>query len=324
MGLFQLVKQNYGVGLFPDFPGKLSPLLVAHIAGRGAHQPGRGVGLPVFGHIEAKHGLLVPEQRLGQGLAQLGFPHAGGSAEEEGACGTAILPQPRPAAPDGGGHRPNRFLLADHPLVQDGFQIHQPFRLASAQGLHRDSRPLGHHPGHVLLPHQHGPGAGPPPVSGSLILILEVVRHVPQHGGPLEIHRGNRLVQLRLRLVHPPVQFLQLRRGDCRGQPHGGGGLVHQIHRLVRKLAVRQIPDGKIHRRLQRLVGDGQVMMELVPAAQDIEDLQRGFPGGRLHLHRLKPPLQGAVLLDIPAVFRPGGGADDLQLSPAQGGLQDI
>ena len=38
----------------------------------------------------------------------------------------------------------------------------------------------------------------------------------------------------------------------------------------------------------------------------------------------LEAPLQGGVLLDVLAVLIEGGGADDLELAPAQGGLEDI
>ena len=42
---------------------------------------------------------------------------------------------------------------------------------------------------------------------------------------------------------------------------------------------------------------------------------------GLVHLHRLEPPLQGGILLDILAVFVQGGGADAVQLAPGQHGL---
>ena len=45
---------------------------------------------------------------------------------------------------------------------------------------------------------------------------------------------------------------------------------------------------------------------------------------GSVHRHRLEPALQGGVLFNVLAVLVEGGGADDLDLSPGQGGLQDV
>ncbi len=43
--------------------------------------------------------------------------------------------------------------------------------------------------------------------------------------------------------------------------------------------------------------------------------------GGLAHHDRLEPALQRGVLFDVLAVFVHGGGADDLQFAPGQGGL---
>ena len=50
-----------------------------------------------------------------------------------------------------------------------------------------------------------------------------------------------------------------------------------------------------------------------------------GILDGRLvHRHRLEPALQSGVLFDILAIFVQGGGADDLDLTAAQRGLDDV
>ena len=65
-------------------------------------------------------------------------------------------------------------------------------------------------------------------------------------------------------------------------------------------------------------------MVLLVIVGDALEDLDAVLDGGFVHRHRLEAPLQGGVLLDVLAVLGKGGGADDLDLAPAQGGLQDI
>ena len=46
--------------------------------------------------------------------------------------------------------------------------------------------------------------------------------------------------------------------------------------------------------------------------------------GGLLHGHGLEPALQSRILLDVLSILCKGGGADDLDVAPAQGGLQDV
>ena len=55
-----------------------------------------------------------------------------------------------------------------------------------------------------------------------------------------------------------------------------------------------------------------------------LQDLQRILDIGLIHGDRLEAALQRGVLLDVLAVLVEGGGADDLNLAPAQGGLQDV
>ena len=64
--------------------------------------------------------------------------------------------------------------------------------------------------------------------------------------------------------------------------------------------------------------------MGLIAVPQAPEDGPGGVLIGFGYQNGLKAPLQGGVLLDILAVLVGGGGADDLQLAPAQGGLDDV
>ena len=70
-----------------------------------------------------------------------------------------------------------------------------------------------------------------------------------------------------------------------------GAALVDKVNGLVGQEPLRQIPSGQVHRRGERLVGDGQVVMLLVSAADAPQNLQSLFPGGLSHRHRLEAPL---------------------------------
>ena len=157
-----------------------------------------------------------------------------------------------------------------------------------------------------------------------LQLPAEVPLRVPEHSCLLKVLLPDGLRQLPSRLDRPLLQLLQFLRQDPCGQPGPGGCLVHQIDGLVRQEALGQIADGQVHRCRQSPVGDGQMVVGLIPAPQPPEDSQCFLPGGFPDGDRLEPPLQGGVLLDIPPVFVQGGGPQHLDLPPGEGGFQDV
>ena len=65
-------------------------------------------------------------------------------------------------------------------------------------------------------------------------------------------------------------------------------------------------------------------MVLLIIMGDAPDDLHAVLNGGLIHRHRLEAALQGGVLLDVLAVLGEGGGADDLDLPPGQGGLEDV
>ena len=65
-------------------------------------------------------------------------------------------------------------------------------------------------------------------------------------------------------------------------------------------------------------------MVGLVVGGHPLDDLHAVLNGGLLHDDRLEAPLQGGVLLNVLAVLVEGGGADHLELPPAEGGLEDV
>ena len=73
----------------------------------------------------------------------------------------------------------------------------------------------------------------------------------------------------------------------------------------------------------QRVVGDGDPVVRLVPVAQPLEDLD-GVRHRRLaDLDRLETTLERGVLLHVLAVLVQGGGTDGLQLTAGQHRLED-
>ena len=65
-------------------------------------------------------------------------------------------------------------------------------------------------------------------------------------------------------------------------------------------------------------------MVDLVAFAQSAEDADRVFDGGFADQHRLEPPLERRVLLDVLAVLVERGGADGVQLAACEHRLQHV
>ncbi len=64
--LLDLVEQDDLIGPPAHGLGQRAALFIADIAGRRADQPGDGVLLHVFAHVDADHGVLVVEQEFGE------------------------------------------------------------------------------------------------------------------------------------------------------------------------------------------------------------------------------------------------------------------
>ena len=125
MGLFDLVEQNDGVGLPADLLRQLARLVIAHIARRGAYDPGNGVLFHKFRHIQTDQRVRGVEQVYGQLLHQLRLAHAGG-ADENKADGLVLGGDSHPVPPHGGGHRRDGLVLSDDVTLEPLLQLAEP------------------------------------------------------------------------------------------------------------------------------------------------------------------------------------------------------
>ena len=129
---------------------------------------------------------------------------------------------------------------------------------------------------------------------------------------------------LDLQLDDFPAHHVQLGgHGVHLGTDHGAG-LVNEVDGLVGEEPVGDIAVGEGGGGNDGSVGDLHPVVDLIPLLQTPKDgygvLHRGLP----HQHRLKPPFQGGVLLDILAVLVEGGGPNAVELPPGQEGLEEV
>ena len=110
----------------------------------------------------------------------------------------------------------------------------------------------------------------------------------------------------------------------CRAQSDATGGLVDQVDRLVRQVAVRDVADGQVGGGADGLVRDLDLVVLLVARTEPEQDLDRLLERGLLDHHRLEAALEGGVALDVLAVLVERGRADALQLTARERRLEDV
>ena len=326
MGLLDLVEQHHRVGVPLDLLGQLPPFFVPHVAGRRPDQLRDRVLLHVFRHVETDEGRVATEQEVGQRPRQLGLAHAG-RAEEHEAAHRAVR---RLEAGAGPAYRARQgrggVLLADDPPVELALHLQQPVALVLVYRRQRHAGPGGHHAVDVLLADLDRGRADP---------LVEALAHV------LEVLAGDDLllleelgllvVLLRRRALHlldrhPDVAVDVAELLAVAGLAELGARprLVQQVDRLVGQEPFRDVAARLVDGGLEGFRRVGDVVERLVAVLHPQQHFEGVGLAGRLHPHRLEPPFERAVLLDVPPVLGRGGGADAADLAARQRRLEDV
>ena len=90
------------------------------------------------------------------------------------------------------------------------------------------------------------------------------------------------------------------------------------------QVAVGDVADRQVGGGLDRLVGDGDLVVLLVALADAEQDVDRLLEGRLLDHDRLEAALEGGVALDVLAVLVEGRRADALQLAAGERRLEDV
>ena len=323
--LLDLVEEHDGERLAPHGLGELAALFVPDVAGGRADQPADGVLLHVLGHVELDERVLVVEEELGQRLGQLGLPDARRAEEDERAARALGVLEAGPGAADGPRQRLERLLLADDPLVQLVLHAQELGRLLLGEAVDGDAGPGGQHLGDDLLVDdvEEVDALGPQLGLLALLAVEALLLLLGQLLGLLEgaLLDGGFLVGPQARDLL--VELLGVRRRAHAADAQAAAGLVDEVDRLVRQVAVGQVAVGQVGRGHQGLVGDAHGVVRLVAVAQALEDVDGQRHRRLVDLDRLEAPLEGGVLLEVLAVLVDGGGADGLQLAAGQHRLED-
>ena len=282
--------------------------------------------LHILRHIHADERLLIAEERLGQRAAEFRLADAGRPEEEEAADRPVRIAEPDAAAADGVRDRAHRLLLPDDAAAQRRLHLQQLLTLARCDARDRDTRPERDDLGHILARHgAHGAGIGLLPAAAlHAQLRTQLLLTFPQGSRARKVLRTHGVLhlrrcggELRLERVHP-LGLHQCLHANARGR------LVDEVDGFVRQPAVADIAHRERDRFVERLVRDLQAVVCLEPRTQTAQDLQALLGRWLCDAHGLKAPLERRVLFNILAVFLKRRRTDDLQLTAAERGLEDV
>ena len=284
------------------------------------------MALHELAHVDLDERVLTAEHELGEGLGELRLPDAGRAEEDERADGPLRVLQAGTCAADRLRDDADRLFLADDPGVERLLHLEQPLRLLLGDAGDRDAGPHRHDLRDLFLVDRRL-------VARHLRLPLGALGVDALAGGRLGFaERRGFLVLLvvdrRVLLLGDAVEILlRLAQGRGRGrmaQADARGGLVDEVDRLVRQMAVGDVADRQVRGGLDRLVGDGDLVVLLVALADAHQDVDGLLERRLLDHDRLEAALERGVALDVLAVLVERGRADALQLAARERRLQDV
>src|SRR5579875_265132 len=149
--LLDFIKEDDAVRAAAHSLGKLTGLIVADVARRGADQPRCLVAFHEFGHVELDEYVFVSKESLRQRPRQFGFAYACGADKDEGANRSPTITDVRARAAHGLGDGAHGFVLADDAPVQFVFQPQQAPSLLSCDLCDRNACPQRNYFSNLLL-----------------------------------------------------------------------------------------------------------------------------------------------------------------------------
>ena len=118
VGFFDFVEEDDRERLFHDLGSE------AEFVGSAVFNKTRDVGGGnKFVHVEADDVVFAIEVNFGKGLGELGFADTGGAEEEESADGATLIFDAGAGATESVGDASDGFLLVDHALVDEMFEV---------------------------------------------------------------------------------------------------------------------------------------------------------------------------------------------------------
>ena len=215
MCLFDLVEQYDLIRPAADGLCQRTAFFISNISGRRPDQPGHGVLLHEFRHIDTNHGVFVIEEERRQCLCQLRLADACRSEEHERSDRTVRVLQTSSGPAHCRRHGSDRLLLANDTSGQRIFHAQKFFTLAFQHLVDRNAGPARYHLRNVIARH----GLLDHAFSALLLLrfrkLFLKLRNtaIGELAGPREIAGPLRLLKLmarRVQLLFQVLRFIEL------------------------------------------------------------------------------------------------------------------
>ena len=322
--LLDLVEQHDRVRVTTNGLGELAALVVTDVTRRATDELGDLELATELGHVEADERILAAKEVLGERLGELGLARAGGTQEDKAAAGATRVLERRAAAAHGLGNCLDSLILTDDARLEHAFGLQQATALALGKRRHRHARSHGHDVGDlgdidgeragVELGGPGGLGLGELNLGGLLLLgDLGGLVHVVALGGLL---RGG------LKLLHAMLGLTHRLGRAIRGDASAGAGLVDEVDGLIGQEAILDVAVGKVRGGLDSTLRIAHMVVLLVARLERGQDLDRVLDARLLDIDGLEATLEGRVLGEVLAEFLGRGGADNLESTAREHGLE--
>ena len=324
MRLLDLVEQHDRVRVTTNGLGELAALVVTDVTRRATDELGDLELATELGHVEADERVLAAKEVLGERLGELGLARAGGTQEDKAAAGATRILERRAAAAHGLGNCLDSLILTDDTCLEHAFGLQQAPALALGKRGHRHARGHGHDIGDLgdIDGERAGVELGGPGSLGlgefnlgSLLLLGDLggLVHVVALGGLLR--GGLELLDAMLGLA------LRLGRAVS-GDAGAGTGLVNEVDGLIGQEAILNVAVGKVRGGLDSTLRIAHMVVLLVARLERGQDLDRVLDARLLDIDGLEATLEGRVLGEVLAEFLGRGGADNLEGTAREHGLE--
>ena len=322
--LLDLIEEHHGVRMPAHGLGELAAFVVAHVS-RGATDELGDLELAAeLRHVEADERVLAAKEVLRERLGELRLAGARGAQEDEAAAGTARVLERRAAAAHGLGHGLDGLVLADDAGLEHALGLEQAAALALGERGHRHARGHGHDVGD--LRHIDRDGArielGRPGSLGLGERDLGLLLLVGELGGLVHVIAVGRRLDGGLEFGDVSLGLAHGLRRAIRGDAGTGAGLVDEIDRLIGQEAVLYVAVRQARGGLDGGRRVAHVVMLLVARDERRQDLDGVLDARLLDVDRLEAALEGGVLGEVLAELLGRGGADDLEGTAREHGLE--
>ena len=322
--LLDLVEQHDRIRVTTNGLGKLTALVVTHVTRRATDKLGDLELAAELRHVKADERVLAAKEVLGERLGELGLARAGGTQEDKAAAGATRVLERRTAAAHGLGDGLDGLVLADNAGLEHAFGLQQATALALGERGNRHARGHGHDVGN--LTHVDGERAGvelggPGGLGfgefnlGGLLLLGDL-------GGLVHVVALGSLLCGSLEFLDAMLGLAHRLGCAIRGDASAGTGLVNEVDGLIGQEAILNVAVGEVRSGLDGTLRVTHVVVLLVARLERSQDLDRVLDARLLDIDGLEATLEGWVLGEVLAEFLGRGGADNLEGTTREHGLE--